>query len=230
MDQYVYIALNLFTLSIPLIMSFEKKIRFVRDWKYVIPAILLTAIPFLLWDIWFTRINVWHFTYRFTIGIYFINLPLEEGLFFFTVPFACLFIYAVIKHYLGLKFNNVAKYILLVTAFFLIVRMFLNLDSLYTLITFSSLSAFIIFHIFFIRSKYLGSMLISYLICLIPFFIINGVLTSLPVVVYNPEEMIGYRFFTIPLEDFFYGMLLIFLNITLYEYFKNKKTTSTVRA
>ena len=62
---------------------------------------------------------------------------------------------------------------------------------------------------------------ISYLIMLIPFFIVNGILTGTgienEVVWYNNNENLGIRLLTIPVEDFFYGMFLIGMNIMLYE-------------
>jgi lycopene cyclase domain-containing protein len=65
---------------------------------------------------------------------------------------------------------------------------------------------------------------------ILPFFILsNGILTGSffiePIVWYNDVENLGTRLFNIPVEDIFYGMLLIFMNIELYLYFKHKKTT-----
>ena len=61
---------------------------------------------------------------------------------------------------------------------------------------------------------------------LIPFFIVNGVLTGsfidAPIVWYNNTQNIGTRMFTIPVEDVFYGMGLILLNILLTETFLPK--------
>jgi lycopene cyclase domain-containing protein len=60
-------------------------------------------------------------------------------------------------------------------------------------------------------------------VVLIPFFIVNGLLTGTgleePVVWYNNQENVGIRLLTIPIEDTIYGFLLIGLNITLYETF-----------
>ena len=156
---------------------------------------------------------------------------MEEWLFFITVPFACLFIYRVVQFYQGrFHFRNLARYFLLSLAVVLLLRSLFNMDQLYTVSVSLALSIFIFFHLFILRSRYLGTFLISYLVCLIPFFIVNGILTSLPVVIYNNEEIIGTKLFTIPLEDFLYGMLLIFINITLHEYFKNKRTSSSIVA
>ena len=66
----------------------------------------------------------------------------------------------------------------------------------------------------------IGIMLISYSVVLIPFLIVNGLLTSIPVVIYNNEENLGFRIFTIPFEDIFYGMLLFMMNIAGYEKLK----------
>jgi len=63
---------------------------------------------------------------------------------------------------------------------------------------------------------------ISYLIILLPFMAVNGMLTYLPVVEYNQAEIIGIKIYTIPIEDIFYGMLLVLLNILLFEKFRNK--------
>jgi lycopene cyclase domain-containing protein len=61
-------------------------------------------------------------------------------------------------------------------------------------------------------------------VSLLPFFIVNGILTSLPVVMYNDSENLGIRIFTIPIEDTMYSLLLLLMNIVLFEYFKNEKS------
>ncbi len=57
----------------------------------------------------------------------------------------------------------------------------------------------------------------------IPFFIINYFLTSIPVVWYNENEIIGLRILSIPIEDLFYHFTLTSFYILAYNYFKSKK-------
>jgi lycopene cyclase domain-containing protein len=55
--------------------------------------------------------------------------------------------------------------------------------------------------------------MVSFLVCLLPFLIVNGLLTgaatTLPVVWYNPAEFSGWRIITIPVEDLFYNFDLL---------------------
>lgn len=60
--------------------------------------------------------------------------------------------------------------------------------------------------------------LLAYLVSIVPFFVVNGLLTAIPVVIYNDTENLGLRLYTIPFEDIFYGMLLVLGNIGIMEW------------
>jgi lycopene cyclase domain-containing protein len=51
---------------------------------------------------------------------------------------------------------------------------------------------------------------------------VNGYLTWRPIVLYNEDKMLGFRIFTIPVEDFFFGFSLVGLNLIIWEYLSKK--------
>jgi lycopene cyclase domain-containing protein len=226
--KYTYLLLNIFTISIPFIFSFHKKLNFYKTWKAFFPAVFITAAVFIIWDIYFTSLGVWGFNPEYLLGVNVVNLPLEEWLFFFCIPYAIVFTYASIKRLINqnpLKFNThpismgIALILLLIAIF--------KFEQIYTSVTFLSTSVFLIIHIFFFKSDYMGKFYLSYLIIFIgPFLLINGILTGLfiqdQVVWYNNTENLSFRIFTIPVEDFVYGFLLYLMNVSLYEYFMRK--------
>ncbi|HUX21358.1 MAG TPA: lycopene cyclase domain-containing protein, partial [Spirochaetia bacterium] len=53
-------------------------------------------------------------------------------------------------------------------------------------------------------------------LCFLPFGVVNGVLTSVPVVSYNPSGILGPRVFSIPIEDFLYSFSMLGLLILVY--------------
>ena len=222
--NFLYLFIDLCAISVPFLFSFHPKIALYKKWLFLWPAILLSTIPFIIWDSYFTQIGVWGFTPKYLIGSYLFDLPVEEILFFICIPYACLFTYFCFRIYLGNKFK--LKYESLITWIILGINVFIGIyfhDRLYTLYTAVGLIIFLLFLKFIIKPKWLSLFYYSHMFLLIPFFIVNGILTGTgldePIVWYNNSENMGLRFFTIPLEDTFYGMLMLILNVFLFEAF-----------
>ena len=223
-QPFTYLALMFFTLSVPLLRSFEPRIRYYSKWKYLLPAIFIPAIIFLIWDVYFTRENVWSFNHDFVTGIYILNLPLEEWSFFFVVPFATVFVYEVLNYFIkNFYFPRVSKY---VTWSLLIIFVALAVtfhDRMYTFLNFSIAALVTSFQLVAKTHRtYLSRFYLAWFVNLVPFFLVNGVLTSLPVVSYNDAGNMGIRIYTIPVEDFFYFYTLFLMNINIYEYLKRR--------
>lgn len=220
-SHYTYFLILAASLAGPLALSFDKKVAFYTKWKYLFPAMLLPAILYIAWDSSFTRQGIWSFNEQYITGHYFFDLPLEEILFFFVVPYCCVFIYECICCYFpGIKNATAADHFLKIMAALLLVTGCIYYQRAYTAYTFILLSLCIV--LFFIFRKQFSRVnstvfLISYAVILIPFLVVNGFLTAIPVVLYNDLENLGIRIYTIPFEDVFYGMLLIFLNIVIFE-------------
>ena len=96
-QNYTYLLLMTGTVMGPLLLSFEKEVRYFTKWKYLFPAIGIAGVFFIIWDIIFEKMGVWSFNPEYLTGWYILNLPAEEWLFFLAVPFSCTFIYEVIK-------------------------------------------------------------------------------------------------------------------------------------
>ncbi|MBL7872940.1 MAG: lycopene cyclase domain-containing protein [Cyclobacteriaceae bacterium] len=230
--KYLYLFIDLGAISLPFLFSFHPKANFSKKWRYLFPAIFFPAILFLVWDVWFTRMGVWGFNSDYLLGIYFFDLPMEEILFFICIPYACVFTYEAVgffskRDYLQ-PFTNVITGLLIVI---LSVLAFSNLDRWYTSVTFLSCALFLIYLHFMVKPKYLGKFYLSFLFILIPFVLVNGILTGTgiesPVVWYNDAENLGIRLGTIPVEDTIYGMMLILMNVTIFEALQSKYQGST---
>lgn len=224
-SHFTYFLVLAASLAGPLFLSFDKKVAFYKNWKYLFPAMFFPAVLYIAWDVYFTSKGVWSFNENYVTGIHIINLPLEEVLFFLIVPYCCVFIYACIKAYFPrLKEKKQADVIMMILAAALLITGAICYEKYYTGWTFIFTGAFI-FIIYFFRKYFKGfdavSFLVSYAICLIPFLIVNGFLTAIPVVQYNDMENLGIRIYTIPFEDIFYGMLLVLMNIVIYEKLKS---------
>jgi lycopene cyclase domain-containing protein len=207
-------------------LSFDKKVAYYKRWKYLFPSILIVALVFLAWDVLFTKFGIWGFNASYLTGWNIINLPVEEWLFFITIPYASVFIYDCIKSYFpNLDVQNGGYIFAVLLGIFLVVLAILNLGKHYTYITFISLSLILLLLVIR-KSEYLGRFFIAYGLVLIPFFIVNGILTGTwirePVVWYNDNFNLDIRLWTIPLEDVFYGMLLILGTVAFYEHFQKK--------
>jgi lycopene cyclase domain-containing protein len=226
--MYTYLLLNIGTLLFPLLLSFDRKVAFFRRWKALFPAIAITGAVFIAWDVWFTHMGVWGFAPEYLVGINLLNLPIEEWMFFFTVPYGCVFIYECLKAYVSTDWmNKLAQPIGWGLVAILLVVGAISLDKWYTSVTFFGLAAYLTYLLIQVRPTWLGRFWIAYLISLIPFFAVNGVLTALPVVWYNNAENLAIRLGSIPIEDSMYGLLLVLMNVSLMEWFlQNQKKTS----
>jgi lycopene cyclase domain-containing protein len=215
-----YLAIDICTLLGPLLMAGERSVRFSAVLRLLVWTIPLVALPFLLWDHVFTELGVWSFNPQFTTGLHLGFLPIEEVLFFFTVPLACLYLYEIVRrHYLRrdselqtpvrlAELTRLLGYCLLFASLLVLTRKYTCAVCI--------LGGIALLHAS--RQKYLFIFSISYVLHLVPFLMINGLLTALPVVLYNPREMLNLRCGSIPVEDFLYSLVLFYGNVFLREY------------
>ncbi len=201
--------------------------RFIKHWKAVLLSLMMVASVFLAWDAIFTKHEVWGFNPDYHVNILLLGMPIEEWLFFFCIPYASVFIHYSLEHFKPnlILPKKVTQGMTIVLILLLITVIYFNSDKDYTFINYSLLVFMLAVGLRY-GIEYLRRFYIAFLIILIPFFIVNGILTGTgleaPVVWYNDNENLGIRLATIPIEDIGYAFTMIFANVFLIEKFKQK--------
>lgn len=223
--KFEYLLFNLTVLLGPVASQFSRQIKSVSRWRLKLRVSVIVMIPYVIWDALVAGSH-WQFNTAYTLDFRFFGLPIEEWLFFITVPFGCLLVWETLpqvdrwlarlrslRHirnvlYAALPvgiwvFSTGKQYTGLVLCCFGCVGlmdMLLRTDLL-------------------LRSKtYLYLAIVAGLI-----LVFNGYLTARPVVMYGEVYQMGYRIWTIPIEDFGYGFTLMLFNTMLYEKLKDGK-------
>ncbi|MDE0424169.1 MAG: lycopene cyclase domain-containing protein [Candidatus Poribacteria bacterium] len=223
--KFEYLLFNLAVVVGPVVSQFSRQIKSVSRWRLKLLVSVIVMIPYVIWDALVAGSH-WQFNTAYTLDFRLFGLPIEEWLFFITVPFGCLLVWETLpqldrwlarlkslRHirnvlYATLPvgiwvFSTGKQYTGLVLCCFGLVGlvdMLLRTDLL-------------------LRPKtYLYLAIVAGLI-----LVFNGYLTARPVVIYGEAYQMGYRIWTIPIEDFGYGFTLMLFNTMLYEKLKNGK-------
>lgn len=233
---WTYMIVHAFIVAYPLAQSFEHRLKYYTKWTYLWRGLLISALFMIAWDALFTAWGVWSFNPKYVLGIYYWGLPIEEWMFFITAPFACIFIYECVKYFIpnpDIWRKHSLKFTWVVIAGLSLLAMW-HYDKLYTSIKVGLTALALLVHVLIFKDKYLGRFWITYLLHLIPFMLTNGVLTFMPVVMYNDNEYMGIRYkdfigvdlFNIPIEDSIYSLLILIMNISFYEWEQSRKKQS----
>ena len=217
--KFEYLLFNLVVIAGPVVSQFTRQIKSVSRWRLKLRVSAIVMIPYVIWDVLVVGLH-WQFNTAYTLNFRLFGLPIEEWLFFITVPFGCLLVWETLpqvdRWFVRLKslryvrnvlyaalpvgiwvFSTGKQYTGLVLCCFGLVGlvdMLLRTDLL-------------------LRPKtYLYLAIVSGLI-----LVFNGYLTARPVVTYGEVYQMGYRIWTIPIEDFGYGFTLMLFNTMLYE-------------
>jgi len=222
-SKYLYLWINVLSFIVPFLLSFYPKANFSKKWRYVLPAIAISAVIFVILDVIFIQLGVWGFNPRYILGFYIIfGLPLEELLLFFCIPYASLFTYFVLNHVIE-KDHLFPHQELISSTLIILLLVFggYHMDKWYTVISFLVAGLFLAFSLLKLRTRFMGRFYFAFGLLLLPFLIVNGVLTGSfidePVVWYNEQENLGIRIGTIPIENFVYALLVVLLPITISE-------------
>jgi lycopene cyclase domain-containing protein len=98
--NFEYLLVLLLSLFFPLIFTlFHPRAFFRKEVSVGLVSIFLISIPWIIWDILVTERGHWAFNYDYTIGPKLLGLPFEEWMFFWIIPFCCLFVWTIIRDF-----------------------------------------------------------------------------------------------------------------------------------
>ncbi len=224
--MWLYSSLLFFSILVPIVLSFDKKLQFYKRWRYLFPSIFVVAFFYIGFDVLFTKMGVWGFNSLYHLNKIIFGLPIEEWLFFLVIPYASIFLHeSLVLYFPNFKLKNgLSRTFSAIIIICLLIVLLFNLDKAYTVYIFSSVIIALALS-FFDKSKIINSYYLTFLVILIPFIIVNAILTGSfidqEVVWYNNNENLGIRFLTIPIEDFGYVFSLILFNLLLIAKLRN---------
>jgi lycopene cyclase domain-containing protein len=214
MHNFVYLLFNILVFVPVLILSIFTDVKPHIKWRALLGAYMFVNVPFILWDVWAAQAGHWGFNESYVYSTRFWGLPFEEILFFFTVPFAMMYVWGVVNKHVtdrvfGKKWPLLAMGVLAVLSLVLLAKFWGNGY------TRSAMIATIIAIVAVAYSKLLFSyrFWVFQLVLLGIFVVANSILTALPIITYGDASIIDTRILTIPIEDFFFNFA--FLNIFL---------------
>jgi lycopene cyclase domain-containing protein len=213
-----YGLINLVIISIPLALTWWRPVSYYQKFPHIAKSILLVGSFFIIWNMLAVSRGHWSWNPDYVMGKYLASLPVEEWLFFITVPYSSLFIYENLRIFIKKRvYQGSLIFPLLATLGMLVVALF-NLDHEYTAIvlvlTGSANLVAVYFYPFLFRENHVHMYLV---LGFVTFFIFNTLLTALPVLIYGSPYISGIRIGTIPIEDFLYNYLLLASYVVVYK-------------
>jgi len=219
--NYTYLLIDLGLLLFIVLLFSIKQLNFARNSKFIILAVLINVFAFSVPTEFLTQLKVIVFNPPYLTGLTLWELPVEELLLSLVLPLCGLAIYL----FLNVRFpdNTPEKYSLAVSNIMLgicIAMLYFGHQKLYTVFTFSLLLVFLLYIEYVNKLRFMYQFYRAYLVSLLPFYLVYGLITSLPVLQFNTAETLNFSLFNIPFESHFYFMGMLLLSIYLYELFK----------
>jgi lycopene cyclase domain-containing protein len=205
----------------PLALSFDKRVAFHTKWKQLLLSMIPISAIYIAWDVWAAERGDWWFSPEFSGSWKLFGLPLGEWLFFFVVPYACIFIFEVVRSYFPAKRHSHTLVVGVcggVTSVLCIIVAVVFRDQEYTVLALLSFAVWIAV-VLAVQPNLFQEIhtLWFFLLSTIAFLLVNGILTGMPIVLYNSEAIWNIRIGSIPLEDLFYNIGMLGFYLVSYE-------------
>lgn len=230
MATYAYWGLLALTAVVPLVLSFARwQFRWSQqDWLRLLQVFVFVSVPFVLLDALSHDRGWWAYNPHFITGVRLGGLPLEEIMFFFVIPFACLYLYSAAVR--AAKDSPIRRRLLWRGVLGLCMAASLALVLLQpkerTVV--DAVLFIIIATMAMVRPPTrIGALWLTVIVGL--FLLVNTALTALPIVTYDRAFGSVYRLGTIPLEDVLYNFSFLYLSLLVWRGEPLRKLSRAVR-
>lgn len=220
-----YLLFDLAILAVPFVVGALPFAYFHDRLAVALRATLWAALPFIAWDAAVAGRH-WWWNPAYVLGPKAFGLPLEELLFFLAVPLTCLFTWerllggdrATARREPGFGVLRLRHLYPLVWALVPLGIAVAAHGQEYTGLALVALgAAALLDHALGVgllvvprALAFFGTVLGLTVVC-------NGYLTARPVVLYDERYQLGLRLFTIPVEDFAFGLALVWITTVFYQ-------------
>lgn len=230
MANYAYFIVLAATVVVPLVLSMVPwRLRWSAvEWRRLMRVFAFVSVPFVLLDMYSYARGWWAYNPHFVIDARMGGLPIEEIMFFFVVPFACLYLFSAFTKAGGGEPLQRPWIWRLVLSLIMVAAMGLAIiepkeRTLFDVVLF----ALVGLKAFLMPPKRTAALWLVAVVGL--FLVVNTVLTGLPIVTYNPDFGSRYRIGTIPFEDVLYNFSFLLLCLGVWCWRPITRLTQVVR-
>jgi lycopene cyclase domain-containing protein len=218
MIRHTYSLIAVAVLVGPLAFSFEPNVHLWTHWPAMFAALALTGALYLFWGVLVVQRGDWVFNPKFTGRFRLFGLPAGEYLLFLATPYACLFLFEVMRNYTAdRRWFIVDSAILFLPILALVGTAAVFWRRRYTFLALLSSAAFLaVLAMAFPQLAGQSRFWIWFALCFAAFLVVGGAATALPVIGYNPRAILGLRVGPIPIENFFYQFSYLGLTLCFY--------------
>lgn len=228
--MFAYWGLLGLTAVVPLALSFARwQLRWgKREWLRLLRVFMLVSVPFVLLDALSHARGWWAYNPHFITGVRLAGLPLEEIMFFFVIPFACLYLYSAAVRVA--KDSPIGRLWLwrMVLGIFVAASILLaaTQPKERTIVDAAVFIAVAVAAMVRPPTR-LGALWLTVVVGL--FLVVNTVLTALPIVTYDTAFGSAYRLGTIPFEDVLYNFNFLYLCLLVWHSESPRKLSRAAR-
>lgn len=191
---------------------------FAGGWWPAIRATLLGAVPFVVWDAAVVGRHWWFHPERVT-GLELFGLPIEELGFFVVVPLACLVTWELIVGAARSRPRAHLPTLPIVLAAVVGAAVLAAMGREYTALACLGLAgAALLDDALGTRVASLPAAWRHALVVIGLTTVFNGWLTARPIVLYDPAMQLDWRIGTVPIEDYAFGLGLVWVTTALYQH------------